>query len=180
MHRPGPFLIVVPLSTISHWQREFINWTGLNTIVYHGTAEDRRHMRDMEFAYIQDRPSSVGANALYLKKCAGHGPGPWMTQVVITTPEILVADDWQELAAVNWEVLVVDEAHRLKNHNSKLAVNLRKEQFKFKHRILLTGTPIQNDVKYVFGRCFSKMFTIESLTTFVFFSQGILDIAKLY
>lgn len=70
-----------------------------------------------------------------------------MAKVVITTPEMLVADDWAELAAVNWEVLVVDEAHRLKNHNSKLAVNLRKDQFSFKHKILLTGTPIQNDVK---------------------------------
>ena len=104
-------------------------------------------MREQEFAYNQDRPSSVGANALYLKKCAGRGPGPWMAEVVITTPEIMVADDWQELAAVDWEVLIVDEAHRMKNQNSKLALNLRKDSFKFKHKILLTGTPIQNDVK---------------------------------
>lgn len=119
----------------------------MNTIVYHGSAEDRKQMRELEFAYEKDRPSSVGANALYLKKCDGRGPGPWMIQVVVTTPEVIVADDWQELAAVNWEVLVVDEAHRMKNHNSKLAMNLRKEQFKFRHKILLTGTPIQNDVK---------------------------------
>ena len=66
-----------------------------------------------------------------------------MVQVVITTPEMLVADDANELEAVNWEVLVVDEAHRLKNHNSKLAVTLRKGCFKFHHKILLTGTPIQ-------------------------------------
>jgi SNF2 family DNA or RNA helicase len=150
MHRPGPCLIVVPLSTMSHWQREFLGWTGLNTIVYHGSAEDRRTIREHEFAFPQDRPDSVGANALYLNKCDAHrSRGPWMTKVVVTTPEMLVADDWAELAAVNWEVLVVDEAHRLKNHNSKLAVNLRKDQFSFKHKILLTGTPIQNDVKYV-------------------------------
>ncbi|OEU14438.1 SNF2_N-domain-containing protein [Fragilariopsis cylindrus CCMP1102] len=60
---------------------------------------------------------------------------------------MLVADDWTELSYVKWSVLVVDEAHRLKNHNSKLALNMRKEQFKFQHKILLTGTPIQNDVK---------------------------------
>jgi SNF2 family DNA or RNA helicase len=150
MHRPGPFLIVVPLSTIAHWQREFMGWTGLNTIVYHGSAEDRTFLREFEFAYAQDRPNAVGANALYLNKCDAHRTqGPWMATVVVTTPEMLVADDWGELAAVNWEVLIVDEAHRLKNHNSKLAVNLRKDQFKFKHRILLTGTPIQNDIKYV-------------------------------
>lgn len=70
-----------------------------------------------------------------------------MATVVITTPEMMVAEDWGELAAVRWEVLVVDEAHRLKNHNSKLATTLRREQFQFKHKVLLTGTPIQNDVK---------------------------------
>ena len=152
MHRRGPFLIVVPLSTVAHWQREFVGWTGLNTIVYHGSAEDRRTIRENEFAFPQDRPDSVGANALYLNKCQAHRTraAPWMTQVVVTTPEMLVADDWAELAAVTWEVLVVDEAHRLKNHNSKLAVNLRKDAFKFNHKLLLTGTPIQNDVKYVF------------------------------
>lgn len=156
MHRRGPFLIVVPLSTLSHWQREFVSWTGLNTIVYHGSAEDRIQIREFEFAYPPDRPDHIGANAIYLNKCAGHIAqnktglgGPWMTTVVVTTPEMLVADDWQELAAVRWEVLVVDEAHRLKNHNSKLAVTLRKPQFRFNHKILLTGTPIQNDVKYV-------------------------------
>ena len=149
LHRPGPYLVVVPLSTISHWQREFINWTGLNTIVYHGSAEDRSNIRHHEFAYMKDRPDSVGANTIYLNKCAPakKGGGPWMATVVICTPEMLTAEDSNELAAVNWEVLVVDEAHRLKNHNSKLATTLRKNLFSFNHKVLLTGTPIQNDMK---------------------------------
>lgn len=149
MYRPGPYLIVVPLSTISHWQREFVNWTGLNTIVYHGSAEDRHHIRQNEFAYLIDRPASIGANTVYLKKCtpAKKGGGPWMANVVICTPEMLTAEDSHELAAVKWEVMVVDEAHRLKNHNSKLAITLRKDLFSFKHKVLLTGTPIQNDMK---------------------------------
>jgi SNF2 family DNA or RNA helicase len=138
---------VVPLSTISHWQREFESWTDLNTIVYHGTYEDRRIIREMEFAYESDCPArQLGANQAYLKQCAklsGSANPNWMVQVVITTPEILVAEDWKELTAVKWEVLVVDEAHRLKNHNSKLALNLRTDTFSFKHKILLTGTPIQ-------------------------------------
>lgn len=70
-----------------------------------------------------------------------------MIEVVITTPELLVADDFVELSAVQWEVLVVDEAHRLKNQNSKLGVNLRDDRFTFRHKVLLTGTPIQNDVQ---------------------------------
>ena len=66
-----------------------------------------------------------------------------MVEVVITTPEMLVTEDFRELAAIDWEILVVDEAHRLKNHKSKLAVNLREGKFVFKHSLLLTGTPRQ-------------------------------------
>ena len=152
MHKRGPFLICVPLSTLTHWQREFLGWTNLNTIVYHGSAEDRKAIRENEFAYLKDRPQNAGGgiNSLYLKKCAPAqkpNQAQWMATVVVTTPEMLVADDWAELSFVHWQVLVVDEAHRLKNHNSKLAMTMRKEQFKFKHKVLLTGTPIQNDVK---------------------------------
>lgn len=32
----GPFLVIVPLSTIGNWQREFETWTDLNVITYHG------------------------------------------------------------------------------------------------------------------------------------------------
>jgi SNF2 family DNA or RNA helicase len=113
----GPVLIIAPLSTLAHWQREFQNWTDLNAIIYHGSAEDRTLAREHEFAYPEDRPKSVAFNRTYLKRC---GPknytkrnSPWMVQVVITTPEILMTADYTELTAVPWEFLVVDEAHRL-------------------------------------------------------------------
>jgi chromodomain-helicase-DNA-binding protein 7 len=63
--------------------------------------------------------------------------------VLLTTYEMLMAEDWTELAKINWRAVVVDEAQRLKNTNSRLAVNLRK--FKVEFRVLLTGTPIQNN-----------------------------------
>lgn len=146
----GPFLIVAPLSTIPHWYREFTAWTDLNTCVYHGSAKDREYIREFEMAYETDRPTNVSFNAHFLQKCHRRGAArwerTWMTQVVITTPEMLVTEDFLELTAVQWEVLVVDEAHRLKNHTSKLASNLRHERFHFGSTLLLTGTPIQNNM----------------------------------
>ncbi len=146
----GPYLIVAPLSTIPHWLREFTSWTSLNTIVYHGSATDRQYIRQFEFAYEVDRPTKVAFNQRYLKKCFRHNDpkwkSQWMVNVVITTPEMLVTDDFSELASVKWELVVVDEAHRLKNHSSKLAVNLRNKEFECKHKLLLTGTPIQNNM----------------------------------
>jgi SNF2 family DNA or RNA helicase len=135
---------VAPLTTLTHWSREFTRWTNLNTIVYHGSIEDRRVLREHEFAYECDRPdtSVASGNSSYLKQCTMNATkfsSPWMVDVVVTSPETMIADDAVELAAVQWEVLVVDEGHRLKNHKSKLTVGLRDAKFSFRHRILLTG-----------------------------------------
>jgi SNF2 family DNA or RNA helicase len=138
-------LIVAPLSTLAHWCREFSRWTDLNTIVYHGSAEDRKLIRIHEFAYSCDRPASndVCFNQIYLKKCmkgvTSKSESPWMVDVVITSPEMLLCDDCSELCVIEWEALVVDEAHRMKNHNSKLAHKLRGDKFIFKYKMLLTG-----------------------------------------
>ena len=55
---------------------------------------------------------------------------------------MLMTDDWQELTRIRWKCMVIDEAQRLKNSGSKLNTNLK--HFIADHRVLLTGTPIQN------------------------------------
>jgi chromodomain-helicase-DNA-binding protein 7 len=143
LHTRGPFLIIAPLSTIPHWYREFTGWTDLNTIVYHGSANDRERAREDEFPFPEDQVSECAFNQRYLHKVAkkwrSKWEKSWMVEVVITTPEMLVTEDYSELAAIKWEILVVDEAHRLKNHNSKLAQNLRDSRFEFNRSLLLTG-----------------------------------------
>jgi SNF2 family DNA or RNA helicase len=144
LNRGGPVLIVAPLSTLPHWHREFTRWTDLNAVIYHGSADDRQLIREYEFVYECDRPqTAIAFNQLYLKKCVKKNmnktDSPWMIDVVVTSPEMMIADDAVELAAIHWEVLVVDEAHRLKNYSSKLAIGLRSEKFTFRHRLLLTG-----------------------------------------
>jgi SNF2 family DNA or RNA helicase len=144
LNRQAPILIIAPLSTLAHWYREFTRWTDLNAIVYHGLADDRKEIRKNEFVYECDRPKTEGGvNSLFLKRCIPKRPtkfdNPWMVDVVITTPEMMITDDTSELAAIEWSALIVDEAHRMKNHNSKLGVTLRNEKFVFLHKILLTG-----------------------------------------
>ncbi len=135
----GPFLIIAPLSTLLHWKREFDRWTDLNTVVYSGNADDRSTIRELEFAFKVDRPKNNNQKQNYLARCSQKGSKIWMVQVVITTPEYLMTDDSSELEAIDWEVLVVDEAHRLKNHTAKLAIKLRKEGFRFSNILCLTG-----------------------------------------
>lgn len=64
--------------------------------------------------------------------------------VILTTYEIVLKDK-ALLGALNWAVLLVDEAHRLKNDDSLLYKAL--SEFHTNHRLLITGTPLQNSLK---------------------------------
>ena len=63
---------------------------------------------------------------------------------LLTTYEILLKDK-AFLGAVSWACLMVDEAHRLKNDDSLLYKSLK--DFDTNHRLLITGTPLQNSLK---------------------------------
>lgn len=47
----GPFLVVVPLSTIGNWQREFETWTSLNVVVFHGSQASKNMIQQYEMYY---------------------------------------------------------------------------------------------------------------------------------
>lgn len=60
----------------------------------------------------------------------------------------LVSIDKAILSSIDWAVLVVDEAHRLKNNQSLFFRTLR--EFNIGYRLLLTGTPLQNNLEELF------------------------------
>ena len=66
--------------------------------------------------------------------------------ILLTTYET-VAADLEYLGTFTFQCMVVDEGHRLKNHNSKLARQLRYPFIRADYRLLVTGTPIQNNFK---------------------------------
>ncbi|KAL4227328.1 transcriptional regulator [Mactra antiquata] len=121
----GPFLVVVPLSTVVAWQREFENWCPeMNVIIYLGDVNSRNLMREYEWCHAGNKRLKFN--------------------VLVTTYEILLKDK-SFLGAVSWAELIVDEAHRLKNTDSLLYRTLM--EFKSNHRLLITGTPLQNSLK---------------------------------
>ena len=64
--------------------------------------------------------------------------------VLFTTYEYIIKDK-SSLKKITWQYAIVDEGHRMKNAQSKFAVTLS-TQYRTKHRILLTGTPLQNNL----------------------------------
>jgi len=132
----GPYLIVAPLSTLGHWEREFKGWTDLNCVTYIGNAASREQIRSSEWNFKASFPD--GYKKLYNR----------MRQIILTTKEILMADDIH-LSRIPWNVLVVDEAHCLKNPKARLYRTM--SEFPKQHCLLLTGTPIQNNMKELFA-----------------------------
>jgi chromodomain-helicase-DNA-binding protein 7 len=132
----GPFLVIAPLSTVPNWQREFETWTDLNVVVYHGSVASRNMIQEYELFYRHPDNPAMNIKDVY------------KFNVLITTFEIVLTDVL-DLKDFPWRLCVIDEAHRLKNKNCKLLEGLR--LLNIEHRVLLSGTPLQNNINELFS-----------------------------
>ncbi len=112
-------MIIVPKVTINNWQREIKKWLPDYKILYfYGDKEQRKTLTDID-----------------LKKKD--------YDVVLTTFECAMKEK-SALMKINFEYIIIDEAHRLKNEKAKFSSIVK--QFNSNHRLLLTGTPLQNNL----------------------------------
>ncbi|KAK9973409.1 hypothetical protein ABG768_024144 [Culter alburnus] len=120
----GPFLVLCPLSVLENWRQELERFCpSLSVLCYAGDKERR--------AELQEELKN-GKNF----------------HVLLTTYEMCLKDA-RFLKSWKWKILVVDEAHRLKNQESLLHQTLK--EFTVGFRVLLTGTPIQNNLQEVYS-----------------------------
>ena len=120
MGKKGPVLIVCPTSVIHNWESEFSKWATFSVSVYHGANRD-----------------------LILDKLEAHG-----VEILITSFDTYRIHG-SILSEVPWEIVVIDEAHRLKNEKSKLYTACL--EIKTRKRIGLTGTIMQNKIMELFN-----------------------------
>ncbi|OII73658.1 uncharacterized protein cubi_03456 [Cryptosporidium ubiquitum] len=123
----GPHLIIAPLSTLhGNWENEFNRWLpDFVKVIYEGNKEIRKQIRSK------------------------YMTGEAKFHVLLTTDAFIMKDK-HYLRKFDWEYIIVDEAHRLKNPKSKL-VQILNNGFRAKHRLALTGTPLQNDLQEVWA-----------------------------
>ncbi|KAI9687570.1 MAG: hypothetical protein M1822_002180 [Bathelium mastoideum] len=117
--QPGPYLVIVPLSTLTNWNNEFEKWApSVKRIVYKGPPTTRKAQQQ------QIRWGNF--------------------QVLLTTYEFIIKDR-PILSKVKWLHMIVDEGHRMKNSESKLSSTIT-QYYTTRYRLILTGTPLQNNL----------------------------------
>merc|ERR1719510_2434945 len=115
----GPHMVLVPKSTLANWMNEFKKWCPtMKAVCLIGDQETRNK-------FIRDTMM----------------PGGW--DVVVTSYEMLIREK-SVFKKFSWKYMVIDEAHRIKNEESKLSTIVR--EIKTANRLLLTGTPLQNNL----------------------------------
>ncbi|GLJ26578.1 hypothetical protein SUGI_0515320 [Cryptomeria japonica] len=117
----GPHMIIAPKAVLPNWAHEFSTWAPSITIVmYDGRLDERKALRE-EYG----------------------GDGKFN---VLVTHYDLIMRDKSFLKRIHWHYMIVDEGHRLKNHECALARTLV-TGYRIRRRLLLTGTPIQNSLQ---------------------------------
>ncbi|KAL4648878.1 DNA excision repair protein ERCC-6-like [Arapaima gigas] len=117
-------LLIMPTSLIGNWKKEFAKWTpGMRVKEFHGTSKAERNRN--------------------LEKVQRRGG------VIITTYQMLI-NNWDLLSSYNgqefkWDYVILDEAHKIKTSSTKTSKSAH--AIPAEHRLLLTGTPVQNNLR---------------------------------
>ncbi|KAF2458779.1 hypothetical protein BDY21DRAFT_378523 [Lineolata rhizophorae] len=126
-----PFLVVVPNSTCANWRRELKQWApSLRIVTYFGSAMAREKA--------------------YRYEMFPEGSKDLRCHVVVTSYDAAGDENCRRFfRSVSWVGLIVDEGHRLKSDSSQLYTAL--SGFKVPFRVLMTGTPLQNNARELFN-----------------------------
>lgn len=115
----GPHLVIVPTSVMLNWEMEFKKWCpGFKILTYYGTQEERKR-----------------------KRLGWKSEDAW--NVCITSYQLVIQDQ-QVFKRRRWHYMILDEAHNIKNFQSQRWQTML--TFNTRARLLLTGTPLQNNL----------------------------------
>ncbi|KAK5659192.1 hypothetical protein OQA88_1282 [Cercophora sp. LCS_1] len=115
----GPHLVIVPTSVMLNWEMEFKKWCpGFKILTYYGNQDERKRKRQ---GWTND--------------------DVW--NVCITSYQMVLQDN-QVFRRRRWHYMILDEAHNIKNFKSQRWQTLL--GFNTQARLLLTGTPLQNNL----------------------------------
>ncbi|OCT72187.1 DNA excision repair protein ERCC-6 [Xenopus laevis] len=117
----GPSIIVCPATVMHQWVKEFHTWwPQFRVVVLHETG-----------SYAGKKVKLIGE--------LGNGRG------IIITSYSYVRLMQEELQKYHWHYIILDEGHKIRNPNAGVTVACK--QFRTPHRIILSGSPMQNNLQ---------------------------------
>ena len=119
-------LIVCPATITSVWRDEAVKWDMPEPILFQGTPKQRELIKKA----LQDKQDGSWL-------CVGY--------------EMLLRE-WKSIQGFGWELVIFDESHRLKSPTAKIGKLVRKIAPSIPHRVLLSGTPIMNNIGDIWGQ----------------------------
>ncbi|CAD98428.1 SNF2 helicase, partial [Cryptosporidium parvum Iowa II] len=147
----GLHLVLSPKSTLGNWMNEIARFCpSIKAVKFLGNGQERSDLIDNELKNIDQRDLENGT-----------------CDVIVTSYEMLLKERTWFLRR-NFHSVIIDEAHRIKNANSKLSQTVRQLNTRF--RLLLTGTPLQNSLRelwsllnFLYPEIFSSSEEFEAL-----------------
>ena len=147
LRQNGPFLVVMPLSVLSNWMAEFERFCPqLKAVRFHGPKSERVRIKQEELADLSE------------------------FDVLLTTYEMLVSESNFFRRRFVWASVIIDEGHRLKNEKSQLSEKLR--TIPTVCRVVLTGTPLQNNLRELWALLHYLQPEIFTIATAEKFEEG--------
>jgi hypothetical protein len=131
---PRPHLVVCPSTLVPHWGHEiakFVEPHVLHPLLIQGPPQQRAALQQQLARQQAQQGSTQGRQAQ-----------PQYNVVVMSYEHLRADAEW--VAAQRWCYCVLDEGHMIQNPRSKVAAAARRVAAQ--HRLLLSGTPVQNSV----------------------------------
>lgn len=181
MSEQRPSLVVCPLSVLSSWMAEARRWApGLKVLRFHGPVHERARMKRIATGEVDmfghetkrhkvkknDRMTKAGKQVIDLdaEPETGNEIG---VDLVVTTYESFNAEQAWFRNAFIWKYCILDEGHKIKNEGSQIARAL--QALGAEYRLILTGTPLQNDMQELWALLhwlYPEVFTETTVESF--------------
>ncbi|KAH8740693.1 SNF2L-like with a SWI/SNF2 ATpase and a Myb domain [Cryptosporidium ryanae] len=192
----GPHIILTPRSTLDNWYFELKRWCpSLRVVKLHGDRQQRDEIflnilfpgykiksegtktQNSECSYLEETIEETDCTSINAEGSSNNEyanfdfkNGNVKYNICLTTFEMAIKEKWR-LQKVSWQYLILDEAHRIKNEKSLLSEVVR--LLKSRNRLLITGTPLQNNLRelwsllnFLMPKLFSSSEDFESLFDF--------------
>lgn len=173
-----PYLVVCPLSVVNSWFNEAQRWTpGLKVLRLHGPKIERDALKKVATGHMDkygnetnrskrrtgDRRRATN-NTINLDN---DDNDEGLYKIIVTSYETFVLEQAWLKSTFVWRYIVLDEGHRIKNSSSNMSQAL--QGLRAEYRLILTGTPLQNDLHEMWSLLhwmLPDVFTVKTASLF--------------